>query len=681
VMSGQVVASFIYHDESGKAVARIDRIEPGRNGRGKDFFPYLFLGTGVKGADTAGFALKSGVNGMTLPLYHVPDVLRVAQDGGVAFFAEGEGKADKLKIALKTAKISAAVTTCAFGANTDKHFTPHLTQFAGFTRIVILADSSDNAGRPAAKRRAQLFADAHPQTEVRLLDFFPKRNDDADVSDWLAQGHGADELRVLVEAAPIITPASTPTVLPSASYEENELDEISPLQAQTEFSTTNEGSPPKPLWEDLTPPPTLHPAALYGLAGAVVNAIEPETEADKAALLFTLLTRAGAMIGHGPFLRVGRQMHTPRLFTVIVGDSATSRKGTSYSEITAVLEKADTELVDTTHVSGLSTGEGLIAHLHDREDGKPVEKRVLDYEPEFVRILNVCARDNATLSAIMRQGWDGVTLRVMTRNNPLHAKNAFIAFLGHITQEELTPKLTSIETANGFANRMLFVFVTRSKLLADGGYLPPETIETLGERVRTMLDAARKIGEVRRSTAFAAAYKELYEERKAFLGESGLFGALTARGDANTLRLSLHHCLLNGADTLQLEHLVAGYAAWKYVEDSERYIFGRKLGDDTQQRLLDELRAVHPEGLDKTQQHNLFGRNASAAKLNDAREKLLARNLVAEKIEATDGRSRSVLVAVPYDKNERSKTSTSDAHLFELLNRLAESQGDREVFE
>jgi hypothetical protein len=452
-------------------------------------------------------------------------------------------------------------------------------------------------------------------------------------------------------------------------------------QLKTKISPTNAVNPPTPQWEDLTPPPTLHPAALYGLAGAVVNTIAPETEADKAALLFTFLTRAGAMIGHGPFLRVGRGVHTPRLFTVIVGDSATSRKGTSYSEITAVLEKADAELVDATHVSGLSTGEGLIAYLHDPEDGKPVEKRVLVHEPEFVRILNVCARDTTTLSAIMRQAWDGGTLRVMTRKDPLLAKNTFIAFLGHITQEELTPKLTSIETANGFANRMLFVFVTRSKLLADGGYLAPLVIEALGEGTQTMLNAARAIGEVQRSTAFAAAYKDLYEERKAFLGESGLFGALTARGDANTLRLSLLYGLLEGADTLLLEHLVAGYAAWKYVEDSERYIFGRKLGDDTQQRLLDELRAVYPEGLDKTQQHNLFGRNASAAKLKDARERLLARKLVAEKIEATDGRSRSVLVALPYEKNERNEVSPSDGHLSALLERLSQAKDDREVFE
>jgi hypothetical protein len=145
----EVTASFHYLDAKGNPVAKIDRLEPGANGRAKDFLPYLALPKG-------GYNTTSGIGNQILPLYALPELRKTARRGGTAFFVEGEGKADRLKAALKTAKISATVTTCAFGASADKHFTPHLAQFAGAARVVVLADSS-RRGRESATRRAQLI--------------------------------------------------------------------------------------------------------------------------------------------------------------------------------------------------------------------------------------------------------------------------------------------------------------------------------------------------------------------------------------------------------------------------------------------------------------------------------------------------------------------------------------------
>lgn len=75
------------------------------------------------------------------------------------------------------------------------------------------------------------------------------------------------------------------------------------------------------ILDSRTQPPQLDPAALHGLAGQIVKAIEPTTEASAPAMLSTLLTAAGAMIGRGAYVRVGPDTHYPVLFSVIVGQS------------------------------------------------------------------------------------------------------------------------------------------------------------------------------------------------------------------------------------------------------------------------------------------------------------------------------------------------------------------------
>ena len=76
-------------------------------------------------------------------------------------------------------------------------------------------------------------------------------------------------------------------------------------------------------------PAPLAPEAFHGVAGEIVHAIEPHTEADPAALLITFLTAIGNLIGPGPHARVGPTHHPPKLFVVIFGPTSKGRKGTS----------------------------------------------------------------------------------------------------------------------------------------------------------------------------------------------------------------------------------------------------------------------------------------------------------------------------------------------------------------
>lgn len=395
--------------------------------------------------------------------------------------------------------------------------------------------------------------------------------------------------------------------------------------------------------------PLLDPAALYGLAGDVVRTIEPHSEADPAALLVSFLAGYGSAVNAGPHAVADGAHHPPRLHVVVVGDTAKARKGTSWRRVRRPLALADAGWADRI-VGGLSSGEGLIQAVADPtedKDGNPVggvaDKRLLVVEEEFSRVLTVARRESNILSAVLRQAWDDGRLCTMTRA-PLVATGAHVSVLGHITVAELRSKLTEVDQANGFANRHLWVCARRSKLLPNGGGDRDEDYIPLAARISARLMEARKRGLLVRTPDADARWVELYEQM-ADDDPGGLLGAVTARAEAHVLRLSVVYATVDAAHRIELPHLEAAWALWRYCRDSAAYIFGDTIGDEVADRLLAAVRAAGPAGLDLTQQSDVFGRNVKAKRLTAARAELEALGLIETVPEETGGRPRMVSFA------------------------------------
>jgi hypothetical protein len=83
------------------------------------------------------------------------------------------------------------------------------------------------------------------------------------------------------------------------------------------------------------------------------------------------------------------------------------------------------------------------------------DKRLLVVEPELGRTFRVMRREGNTLSAVLRQGWDGVTMQILTKTSGERATGHHISLIGHITVDELRRCLSHIDLANGLANRFL----------------------------------------------------------------------------------------------------------------------------------------------------------------------------------------------------------------------------------
>lgn len=100
----------------------------------------------------------------------------------------------------------------------------------------------------------------------------------------------------------------------------------------------------------------------------------------------------------------------------------------------------------------------------------------------------------------------------------------------------------------------------------------------------------------------------------------GLYGKVVARAEAQTLRLSVAYAAIDGATEIGVDHLAAAWELYRYCDWSARIIFGRDLtGDEVADRLLEALRDVHPNGLDGTEQRDVFSRHIAADRLKAAR--------------------------------------------------------------
>jgi hypothetical protein len=290
-------------------------------------------------------------------------------------------------------------------------------------------------------------------------------------------------------------------------------------------------------------PDPLDRQAFYGLAGEIVSAIEPHTEADPAALLIQLLVGFGNLVGRGPHTQVEADRHGVNLFAALVGVSSKGRKGTSWGQMRRVLQHVDAEWANGRVQSGLSSGEGLIWSVRDqiekqqpiKDDGRVVgyqtiiedpgilDKRLLAMESELASVLRVMGRDGSTLSAQIRQAWDTGNLRVLTKNSPAVSTGAHISLVGHITRDELVRELNSTEAANGFANRFLWVAVKRSKHLPEGGRIDEVEFGPLVARLSRATELARATGRVDRDEQARQIWHGVYAELSE--GQPGLLGA------------------------------------------------------------------------------------------------------------------------------------------------------------
>ena len=363
------------------------------------------------------------------------------------------------------------------------------------------------------------------------------------------------------------------------------------------------------------------PAAYHGLLGEIVRKLKPETEADPVAILAQLLVAFGAAVGRGAYFEVEATRHHPQEFLLLVGESSTSRKGTSWDHARRLIATADATLAQRI-LTGLSSGEGLVWAVRDPTSSDPgvSDRRLLAFESEFASALRAASRESSTLSATLRSAWDGRPLQLLTRTAPARASDAHITVVGHITAAELRHHLTQLELANGLANRFLLVCCRRTRLLPEGGASDPLAGTGLTKVLAGAIEHARTAGRLRLDKHARELWYHAYTQL-AHASQPGIAGAICARAEAHIIRLALLYALADGQRRINTEHLQAALALWDYAARSASWALQDATGDP----LAEQIHAApqnHPDGLTRSQISDTLQHNRPAHQIQRALDAL-----------------------------------------------------------
>jgi hypothetical protein len=420
------------------------------------------------------------------------------------------------------------------------------------------------------------------------------------------------------------------------------------------------------------PWPVLEEEAFYGIFGEYARLVEPQTEAEVSAVLLQLLVLFGNAVGREPFFTVGATQHHANLFLALVAKT-TAKKGTALDLARYFLEAADSGWTSHGIRSGLSSGEGLIQCVADAGPDEPArDKRAMILETEFGRTLTAKGRDGNTLSAVLRDAWDGRDLASLTRQQ-LKSTQPHISIIGHITPAELAALLARVDLANGFSNRFLWAITKRARHLPSGGQLPDVTY--LRARLSDAIMTARRIGEVRRDAAAERLWEEVYGDLEDE-GREDLHGEVTARAAAQCLRLSMIFALADSSCDVRPVHLRAALAVWKYCDNSARRLFAGRSRPTLAGRILAILAQAGEYGLTRTQIHNALHRNEKGEAILAALVELEAEGKARRGTGTMGGRTVEVWYASTKKRIERIQ---APANVVNSLNSSNSFDGDADL--
>jgi DNA replicative helicase MCM subunit Mcm2 (Cdc46/Mcm family) len=152
------------------------------------------------------------------------------------------------------------------------------------------------------------------------------------------------------------------------------------------------------------------------------------------------------------------------------------------------------------------------------------------------------------------------------------------------------------------------------------------------------VEFAKRLGpiEIVRDEEARRLWHEVYG--KLSKGGVGMFGAVTGRAEAQVMRLALLYALLGLSEVITRAHLVAALELWRYSEESARFIWGDRLGDQDVDDLLAAIRQA-PLGLTRAEiSDQVFGHHRSADQIERALAVLERLGLVRRQVEHTAGR-------------------------------------------
>ena len=335
--------------------------------------------------------------------------------------------------------------------------------------------------------------------------------------------------------------------------------------------------------------PQPDPACLYGLVGEVANAGSDNTETNPYAIAANFMAYLSCAIGRNAYLPVGNTWHHVRLFCLHIGRSGRGRKGDALSlvmRLDQALRELNADVAPQIHRGGLSTREGLVALIHDgfkqgAQEVAPIDdKRLWVVESEFANVLHQSRRGGNTLSAALRDCWDGVSLKPATKTNRLSASQPHLCLSGAISPSELLSLMRTRELTNGFANRFLMIWAERERIVPFPQATPQEAVDALAARILSILKfvQAERVNErdhlpVSLTAQAQNIYSQLYRGELIDDSAGEPVTALLERRAPMLLRLAMLFALCDLQTQIDANHIQAAIGWIRHGVESVKFVF------------------------------------------------------------------------------------------------------------
>ena len=466
-------------------------------------------------------------------------------------------------------------------------FTEEMAKRLAGCEVWVPADN-DTAGRRWA---ATQVAPALWQQgcRVRILDL-GLATAKADLTDWLNDGHSADELRALASQTQPWQPSVTS---PTPSTPERSGSQQVPYPRL-----------PEKVWRRCF--------ALYR------DALAQTTEAPDEYHFASLLTAAGSVLGRAVIVPYGRPLHA-NVFCCLCGRSADARKTTAAYHGVEMAMRADEGLA---LLRGLSSFEGLLETFPEPENRLLPERRLLLVHNELRSLLGKAKQEgSAGLIPGLTELYDAPTVYELRRvRKPVRLDYPVLSFLTASTPAWLEVSLKEVDFQGGLASRFVF-FLGDPKTANPFPQAPDaaklnQVAEILGKARRHWLGQAVANGGPVPLT-FADEARECWRDHYTRLHTRVFRSDLTevaARRDAeHVLKIALIMAALELQDSLTLDIMNGAIAVGDYLELCTRQLFEGFVLDERSRLSQKMVEIVRRGPLSKRElQQKLSGRVSAA---------------------------------------------------------------------
>lgn len=357
-------------------------------------------------------------------------------------------------------------------------------------------------------------------------------------------------------------------------------------------------------------PPVAEDIMFPNLLGHAVRLCCENSEAVPVAVAGYLISWFTALVGPCVYYQLGDERRRLNNYYLLVGPSGMG-KGSSehgpdriFSRVEEYLqerfayayEKGKTEgisqypLLDV-HDGGLSSGEGLASAKNDGVPDKPEQtivpdKRMLIKEPEFGNVLNMAQRQGNTLSHVLRNGYDGKTIKPLTKRDKVCVSDPFFCLIGNITPGELVEhSKCSVMSINGMLNRTMILWTKAVRRQPIPESIPQDKLDDISEAFAGRIMEARnhsfethwkKQKAISRSVMLGSQARELWIEQydqMVNMPDCHFVTTLCRRHRLHTLILSSVFALMDGAMVIGASHLESALAWFRYSKSSVIYSY------------------------------------------------------------------------------------------------------------